>query len=199
MQKISIKRKEVKHTWFGIGVIFLIWVAILLPPISFNASAEPPDDHACISYAYTESLDHSFLLKSDKKVFGNNVTIIHNCEYISVYIDGNFSVYTEEKMVNIPIMVGLHSIEITSFNHTNSITNFTVFPDRLNWQLEYYEWQNDINDFSFERFISVSEATAKANWASILSILMVFTLVTVVYWNLINTYIDKNYCEEVKE
>ena len=75
--------------------------------------------------------------------------------------------------------------------------NVTIMPDRLSWEFEYFEWQNDY-DYSVEQYISLTASQAKENWAAILSIVLVFTLVTMVYWNLINSYIDRNYCEEVK-
>jgi len=193
-------RKEKNKThmaWQG-----LIWATVLggfllSPSITSHALAEPPGENDCISYAYTESNQHLFLLATNKSAFGNNLTIEHNCDYVEVYIDGNFSVYTEDNSFKIPIGMGLKTIEIRSQNHSNLMSNVNIMPDRLSWQFEWQEWQNE-NPVSFEEFVELSKATAQANWASLLSIVTVFALVTMVYWHLINGYVDRNYCEEVK-
>lgn len=177
--------------------LYLMGFLLLSPHISTAYAQSPSTNEAeCISYAYSESLDHSFLIQSEKKAFGNNITIVHNCPYVEVFIDGNFSVYTESDNFKIPIMVGVHDIEIRSENHTNIMNNVTFFPDRLTWEFEYYEWAFG-NDMTFEEYISMSAALAQTNWASFLTVVVIFALVIYVYWNLINAYVDRNYCEEV--
>ena len=84
-------------------------------------------------------------------------------------------------------------------NYSINYSNVEFLPDRLQWEFEFLAWENQQNDYSFDEFILRSKATAAQNWASILSIVMVFTLTTMVYWNLINSYVDRNFCEEVKE
>lgn len=179
--------------------IWLILGVLLLPLISPTTSAEPPSEqNQCISYAYTESQNHYFLLESNKSAFGNNFTIKHNCDYIEVFVNGNFSAFTELNILTIPINAGVNNIQIISENYSKNISGVLIFPDRLTWEFEFYEWQNSDKDYSFDELILRSKATAQQNWASILSIVMVFTLTTMVYWNLINSYIDRNFCEEVK-
>ena len=178
--------------WHILGFI------ILFPLIfSSHAVAEPPEN-SCLSYAYTESVDHNFLLESNKSVFGSNMTIIHNCDYIEVYVNGNFTAYTSQKSLNFPLQLGFNDINILAENYSKNISNVYVFPDRLSWQFEFQEWKNSDNDYSLNELILRSTATAEKNWASILSVTLVFTLVTMVYWNLINAYVDRNFCEEVK-
>lgn len=179
--------------------IWLILGVLLLPLISPTTSAEPPsEENKCLSYAYTESQDHYFLLESNKSAFGSNMTITHNCEYIEVWINGTFSAYTDQEKIQFPLQLGFNNIQIISDNYSKNISDLYIYPDRLSWQFEWVEWQNSDNDYSFDELILRSKATAQQNWASILSIVMVFTLTTMVYWNLINSYIDRNFCEEVK-
>lgn len=197
---MQIKYVGNKNT-YGLAVVkILIFGALLLPLFmsSPNATAEPPIENNCISYAYTESVDHYFLLETNKSAFGNNLTIEHNCQYIEVWINGTFQAYTENNKITFPIELGINNIELKSENYSKNITNVLIYPDRLAWEFQYFEWQDSKFDYSIEDYISISKATAQQNWASILSIVMVFTLTTMVYWNLINSYIDRNFCEEVK-
>ena len=182
--------------------IALIGVLILLPLIilSPSAYADPPqasENNNCIIYAYTESSDHKFLIDSNLKAFGNNITIVNNCDRIEVYTNSNFTLSTNNSIVKFPVNFGIQNISIITENRSINYFNVTIMPDRLSWEFEYFEWQNDY-DYSVEEYISLTASQAKENWAAILSIVLVFTLVTMVYWNLINSYIDRNYCEEVK-
>lgn len=182
-----------------VDTFLIIGVIILLPLISPNAHAEPPNSNVgdeCLIYAYSESGNHLFLLESNKSAFGNNVTIIHNCESIEVYVNGSFEGFTNTNMMKIILPSGNNDIIINSPNSSKIINDIFIMPDRLSWEFEYFEWDGR-NSVSFEEYISLSKAQAKENWVSILSIVVVFTLSTMVYWNLINAYIDRNYCEEV--
>jgi|TARA_Y100000033_G_scaffold48488_1_gene55414 hypothetical protein len=196
-------KKENKHIMIEhrkrYGVIFLILgVFLLSSPLMSSTYAQSPDDEpSCLVYAYTTSYQHSFLLDDGKKAFGNNITIVHNCPYIEVLIDGNFTVYTENSNFKIPIQMGEYDFTFRSENYTKEINNVSFLPDRLTWEFDFYEWQNSDRLNSIEEYISLSAATAKANWASFLTLAVVFVLVIYVYWSLINAYIDRNFCEEV--
>jgi len=179
------------YTW----LICFIGV-ILFHPLSFTATAEPPESKDCISYAYTESNNHLFLLATNKSAFGNNITIQHNCEYIEVFINNNFTAYTQEQSLTIPISMGMNNISIYSNNHTNIIENVRLMPDRLSWEFDYNMWLYE--DISFDDLIDLNMAEAKENWASFLTAVIIWILVVYVYWNLINSYVDRNYAEEVR-
>ena len=179
-----------------LGVLILLPLVILSP----SAYADPPPAEGgnnCVIYAYTESSDHKFLIDSNLKAFGNNITIVNNCDRIEVYTNSNFTLSTNQSIVKFPVNFGIQNISIITDNRSINYFNVTIMPDRLSWEFEYFEWQNDY-DYSVEEYISLTASQAKENWAAILSIVLVFTLVTMVYWNLINSYIDRNYCEEVK-
>ncbi len=194
----EIKRKN-KHSWFGQGRLTsgILGVLILLPFLSFSALAEPPEENQpCIAFAYTESENHLFLLGSNKSIFGTKLTVEHNCESVEIIANGNFTGYSELNKIEVSLNVGINNVTISGDNQTFNYYNVTVMPDRLTWAYDYYEWKRG-DAVELEKFISITAATAQANWASILSIVVVFSLVTMVYWNLINSYIDKNYCEEV--
>ena len=70
-------------TW----LIFIAFgvLTLLSPIVSPTTAAEPPtsNDRGCFAYAFTTSQNHLFLLESNKTAFGSNVTIKHNCEYMT--------------------------------------------------------------------------------------------------------------------
>lgn len=193
-----IRIRKNKTSWVGFGNITILAVVILLSvSIIPTAKADPPiQDRSCLSYGYAESGNHLFLIGENKTIFGNNITFVNNCEFLRITVNGNFTAYSTNSMFNVPIDLGNNKIIIESNESTLIYNNVTVLPDRLSWEFEYYDWQSGY-DFTIEEYITVSAATAQKNWASILSIVVVFSLVTQVYWHLINAYIDKNYFEEV--
>ena len=194
-----MKKLEKIHTAghrIKVSTLAVLGVILLLPLFSFPAYAQPPGQE-CVAYAYTESDNHLFLLGDNKSGFGSNLKVVHDCPYIEIFMNGNFTVFTEEKTFEFPVSPGYYNVTLQSNNSTFTYNNFNLLPDRLTWQYEYYEWQNEF-DYTIDEYITMTKATAQANWASILSIVVVFVLVTYVYWHLINSYIDRNFCEEVK-
>jgi hypothetical protein len=193
-----IRIRKNKTSWVGFGNITILAVVILLSvSIIPTAKADPPiQEKSCLSYGYAESGNHLFLIGENKTIFGNNITFVHNCEFLRILVNGNFTAYSTNNMFNVPIDLGNNKIIIESNESRLIYNNVTVLPDRLTWEFEYYDWQSGY-DFTIEEYITVSAATAQKNWAAILSIVVVFSLVTQVYWHLINAYIDKNYFEEV--
>jgi hypothetical protein len=180
-----------------IKATFIFGVLTLLLPLTIpTAYAEPPVESSdCLAYAYTVSEDHYFLLKSNASGFGTNITVQHNCESINVFIDGNFSVSAGNNSFIFYLEPGIHNLTIQTPNENISIYNFQVYPNRLDWAFDFEQWQ--LRNYDFNEYVELSASLAKANWASILSIVIVFILVTYVHWNLINSYVDRNFCEEV--
>lgn len=193
-----IKLRNNETSWVGFGTITIMAVILLFSAFIIpTAKADPPiQDKSCLSYGYAESGNHLFLIGENKTIFGNNVTFVHNCEFLRILVNGNFTAYSTNNIFNVPIELGSNQVIIESNESRIIYNNVTVLPDRLQWEFEYYEWDRGY-DYTIEEYISISSATAQKNWAAILSIVVVFSLVTQVYWHLINAYIDKNYFEEV--
>lgn len=192
-----IKLRINETSWVGFGSITICAVILLSAFIIPTAKADPPiQNDNCLSYGYAESGNHLFLLGENKTIFGNNIIFVHNCEFLRIQVNGNFSAYSTNNIFTVPIEIGNNQIKIESNESITIFNNVSVLPDRLQWEFEFYDWQSG-NDYTIEEYISISTATAQKNWAAILSIVVVFSLVTQVYWHLINAYIDKNYFEEV--
>lgn len=181
--------KEKKTTHKGLSVWFLIGGLLLLPSV---AAQDPPvEDKECISYAYTESQNHLFLLGQNSSMFGSKLNVIHNCEDIEIYIDGIFEASSSQNFA-INIDQGIHNITIVSneFNQTFSYVLF--YPDKLDWE---YEWE--VIENSKPQFIDIEIAALQTNWAVGIGIFIVWILATYVYWSLIQSYVDRNFIEEV--
>jgi len=193
---IEKRKNNSNGSVFGIIVI----LGVFLLSSTYTTQAEPPiQNDECIIYGYTASDTHYFLMRSGSSMFGTNITIEHNCDDIDVYIDGNYTASSfNNSELKINLQPGIYDISIISnSNNTEFYNNVTIYPNSLTWVNDYNEWKYP--SVSFEEYISMSSALAKENWASILSILIVFVLVTYVYWNLINSYVDRNFIEEVKK
>ena len=67
------------------------------------------------------------------------------------------------------------------------------YPDRLQWEYEYQRLDFDPN----QQFISIDASNSKEVIASIASIIIVWVLCVYVYWRLIESYVNKNFIEEV--
>lgn len=165
--------------WFLLGVIFLSPLA--------SAQAAP-----CLAYGYTESGNHQFLIGNNTSGFGNNITVIHNCETVEIEVDGEFFAYLSTT-ATIPINVGLHQINMTYGNKTVSYQNVMIYPDYLEWESTYQfgELDDDVD------LIDKSILDSQTNWAVFIGICITWILCVYVYWNLINSFTQRNFIEEV--
>lgn len=182
------------HTW-----LILLGVLLLSPLVS-PTMAEPPSNqnYNCLGYGYSESERHYFMINNYSLVFGNNITFEHNCDNLSIIVDDVISANSNNKRFDVRLNTGFYNITLTdNENFTRNYSYVQILPDRLTWEYEYQEWKGS-NDRTLDEFISLTSSEARENWASILSIAIVFSLTTMVYWHLINAYIDRNYCEEVQ-
>lgn len=185
---MTVKKSTWGFEWKLLGVLLVL----LLTPSSAYAQA-PPDSKECLGYIYTESERHFFLVQTNASVFGTDLKIIHNCDQASLVIDGNQTASSASNFSYV-ITQGLHSVELILDNQTMSFENVSFYPDRLQWEFEYIELTED-----GETYISISESDFQVNWAVAFSIVIVWVLSVYVYWQLINSYVDRNFIEEVQQ
>jgi len=180
-----------KKTHMALRAFAFITLGILLLPF-VNAQGPPGnEDKPCLFYGYTTSDDYSFLIKNNSKLFGSELSLIHNCEFLQLDIEGQFYARSNNSMF-IDMPIGIHNITISTNENTQNF-KIEIYPDRL-------EWENDfrlLNQITDTEFISIDTSNQREIWASIFSILIVFVLSTYVYWRLIESYVNKNFIEEV--
>lgn len=180
-----------KTTHTALRAFAFIALGLFLLP-SVNAQGPPvEEDKPCLFYGYSQSMNHYFMLQNNSIMYGNNLTLIHNCDYISISKNGQFIV-SSNSSVNIEIIEGYQNLTIQT---NNEIRYFTVevIPDRLEWEYEYL--MLDYQEPS--EFISIDISNTRENWAVVFSIIIVWLLSTSVYWKLIQSYVNKNFIEEV--
>lgn len=182
--------KEKSH--MGLRVFLFVTFGILLLPSVVNAQ-DPPDsqENECLFYAYSSSQNHYFLIQNNAFLYGNNLTINHNCEYIRIYKNSNF-VIESNNSINMAIDPGIQNITIETNEYTRTY-QVEIVPDRLEWESQYEQLFIQPQ----EEFISINLSNDRENFASIFSIVMVWVLSTYVYWKLIESYVNKNFIEEV--
>lgn len=161
-------------------------VVFLLPSVA-SAHVAP-----CLVYSYTESGNHKFLVSNNSSMFGENLTIIHNCNNVSIEIDGEFFAYLTVG-AKIPIQNGLHQINMTYENRTVSYQNVMFYPDYLQWEATY-DWNMNMPEVEY---VSKSILESTTNWAVFFGIGITWILCVYVYWNLINSFTQRNFIEEV--
>ncbi len=181
--KHNMRHSQLRFT----GIISLL--VFLLLPSGAAASASP-----CIAYAYTESGSHLFLVGENSSNFGNELNVRSNCENLSLYVNGEFKARSSNGNIFFKLNNSLQNITLSTdngeFNATYSNVNF--YPDRLEWEGEWFRFNSlDIV------LIDAAKAEIQENWASFLSVIIAWILSTYVYWNLINSYVQKNFIEEV--
>jgi hypothetical protein len=184
--------KKEKQTHMALRVFLFVALLSLLGGVN---AQEPPvegsSEKECIFYAYTSSMNHYFLLQNNSIVFGDNISIIHNCEYLQVNQNNLFLARSNNSFL-ITANPGVSNLTFITPNQTIDMT-IQFFPDRLQWEYEY----SRLNFDQDTEFISVDVANSKEVVASIASIIIVWVLCVYVYWRLIESYVNKNFIEEV--
>ena len=181
-----------KRRTYGLILAVCLVLGGWLPPVvsAQGGQVSPPD---CLAYAFSSSESHHFLARDGSIMFGSNVTVEHNCARVEVYLNGTYAGGTNASTFNVPIPPGEYDILIHA-PATNQTWNHSVqvIPDRLGWEYEWIQLQ-------LERptFIDQDDSTRMQNWAAGITALIIWVLTTYVWWNLINSFIQRNFVEEV--
>jgi len=183
------RTNKIKHVWV-VGIYSLL-VLLSTLPLVMSAHAQTPDDD-CLHYAYTFDSNHYFLLQDNSVLFGENLILKHNCEYLRIYVDGEF---TQESSNNFSIELtqGYHNITIETPDHNYDYNSIRFIPSTSNWLIDFEQYQYEIGQKEFTQ----GELSQRMNWVALGSGLLVFLLSVGFYWKIINHYVDRNHIEEV--
>lgn len=179
-----------KNTIMGLRVVLFVALVLLLTTAS--AQDPPVESDDCLFYAYTSSENHHFLVQNNSILFGTELKVIHNCEFLEIRKDGQFFARSNSSF-NVIIDEGMNNLSFET-NSTIQYFTFEVYPDRLDWQYEYSELIQER-----QQFISIDASNLRENYAVGFGILIVWVLTTYVYWRLIESYVNKNFIEEVTQ
>ena len=155
--------KESTKTNMALRSFLFVALGILLLP-GVNGQEPPVDDKPCIYYAYTTSDEYNFLLQNNSKLFGNNLRIVHNCDYVKLYVEGEFYAQSNNSLI-LDLAIGSQNITIQTNEYSRDYL-IEVFPDRLEWEGELL-----LLDFDNQKteFIAIDLSNSRENWASIFS------------------------------
>ena len=177
----------------GLGRVIGASLLVLLLSSPLASAQDPPEtvQEDCLFYAYTVSERHRFMLADNVSVFGTEVNLIHNCEEITIRLDGEFYLNTKNN-ATFTIEPGIYNMTVEAENQSIEWGQISFYPDRLNWE---FEWE--LLNEEPSSFIDAATADIQINWAVSFSIVIVWVLSVYVYWSLINSYTQRNFIEEV--
>lgn len=170
--------------------LIVLGLLLLIPP---SVAGETPPSQECLAYAYTESESHSFLVRDNSSNFGSTLKVVTDCESIELWIDGERAASTNKTVFSYQLEQGVYNISLVAYGFEENYSFVSFYPDRLEWR---YDWIQ-LNGGGIE-MIDVGKATIQENWASFLSIIITWFLATYVYWQFVQTYVQRNFIEEVK-
>lgn len=184
--------REKNTAWVLESKKWVFLLVLLLTP-SLAQAQDPPSSSDCLAYAFTSSERHLFLIGENTSVFGQKISINHNCEELQLFVDGEFAAASNSNL-SYSVEPGRHNITLIFDNQTLIMNNVDFYPDRLNWEYEYEQLEEQKS-----AYISISDSTFQINWAVAFSIVIVWVLAVYVYWQLINSYVERNFIEEVQQ
>jgi len=172
-------------------------IIIVLAFFLFSTPSVQASPYEQSAYAFSQSGEHYFLVQNNSTLFGNNLTIVHNCETMIVDLNQTFYAQSNSSKLKISIQPGTYDISLNCDDVFFNYSNVLFYPDQLQW-VQQFELLNSFELPTLDMII-LEEAESIANWGSFWSILIVWLLTTYVYWNLINHYVQRNFIEEVIE
>lgn len=157
-------------------------------------SAEATHSDNCITYGYTfDGYGHYSLLASDSIIIGTQLMIESNCGSSELKLN-NRTVNYFENITIIEVPIGTNEIEIIHDSKRFEFKNVTVYPSANVWQSvenpEFYDPDS--------QYLTGADLSNKEIMVSFGTGLIIWALVTMVLWRIINAYVDKNLCEEVR-
>ena len=174
---------------FMFVVVFALSSGFHTSPSSAEATHPP-----CLTYAYTfDGHGHYSLMKSDSFVIGTQLMIESNCGAGEVILN-NVTVAYFQNITIVDIPIGINQLEIIHDEDRLMFENVSVYPKLDVWgsvqNAEYFDPDS--------QYLTGADLSNKEIMVSFGTGLIIWGLVTMVLWRIINAYVDKNLCEEVR-
>tara|TARA_Y100000592_G_scaffold95081_1_gene160901 strand:+ start:374 stop:928 length:555 start_codon:yes stop_codon:yes gene_type:complete len=174
---------------FVFVVVFALSSGFHTSPSSAEATHPP-----CLAYGSTyDGHGHYSLMKSDSFMIGTRLMVESNCGYGQIKLN-NVTINYFENITVIDLPIGENKIELL-FNERNFVfNNVTIYPSTNVWQSvenpEFYDPNS--------QYLTGADLSNKEIMVSFGTGLILWVLVTMILWRIINAYVDKNLCEEVR-
>jgi len=160
-----------------------------VPPSSGRSEETPP----CIMYAYASSGQHHFLALNDSIIYGDSLTVVHNCDYVKVSNNSGFMANSTKSTFSLPLSYGIQNITFENNAYTQSLANVTFIPTHFSW---YEDYMFLINERQQGEWVFIEEVTDRENFAVFVSGVLSLALIFGFYWRVIEHYLDHNRIEE---
>lgn len=166
------------------GILIILSLIVIVPTASAN----------CLSYGFfnDENINHRSFLMTEGYHFGNELFVETNCEIEIIVNDIVIETTNSTAVLRIPN--GIHDIQFLGENYSKSYSSVYVQGGTF---LESSVFANTtlISEQSVQ--LSLDDFNTGKIFVALGNSAILFVLITVVYWNLINRYIDRSYFEEV--
>ena len=178
---------------------FLLFFCLVLSSTllaGVQAAAVPPAEGAdspCIMYAYASSGQHHFLASNESIIYGDSLTIVHNCDYVKVSNNSGFMANSTKSTFSLPLSYGIHNFTFENNVYTQSMVNVTFIPTHFSW---YEDYMLLVNQRIPGDWVLVDEVTSRENFAVFVSGILSLVLIFAFYWRVIEHYLDHNRIEE---
>ncbi len=173
----------------------LIVALIACVPSSQAQQQTPPSNDGCIAYAYTidQQSNHYSLVASESMVFGVDMNIVSNCGNFTLSIDDSI-VMIGQNSGSFRLSAGLNNITFEAENYTAKYSNVSVIGKGVLTEA-LWDLPALLNPYS-EKY-SPSEIIDKELISSIGTGILVWVIVTIFMWPIVDSITDRKMIEEI--
>jgi hypothetical protein len=174
-------------------VVLLVLGLSSVATIGATSASNAAEANQCLTIASTyDGFNHWSLLDENASIVGTDLTVRSTCdEVFEVWVNGR-SRQGGEYLLSMEIPLETTRIEIKFSNSSIVYDNLTVFPsgDFTSILEEKYSIPDPIT-------ISASDFESSKAWIVLRSAMILWFIVTVISWKIVNYYFDRFHCEEL--
>ena len=168
-------------------------MVFLSPPSSATQGANTHDD-GCIVVAYTfDGYSHYSMVQTDALVIGTRVLLEESCAGEFAIIVNGFWSGNLNGSGSVAVPVGINEIRLQSDNLNVTFSNVTFYDSQ-----PVFHAVNPPTGYSPDsEWLSPEQIQNSEMMVAFGTGIIVWALVTSILWRFVNTFVDKNLCEEV--